>query len=149
MRLPIVFECGFVLPFCGFEIAETGLLHAEMELRADLDPDGDGSGTLSGSFAGGTYEVIAEPLGASTREFKLTAVGQLARRIDGMFQESLFALGMLASNHGPLESDCVEFFQRDSPGINRAVTGGARFIFAMLFQLRFQRQGGQFGKFLV
>jgi hypothetical protein len=59
----------------ALEIAETGLARAEMELAGGLDPEGDGLGTLTGAFAGGTYDVAAVQDTADPSLWILTATG--------------------------------------------------------------------------
>ena len=41
----------------AIEVAERGICAAEMEILSGNDPDGDGVGTVSGSYAGGVYEI--------------------------------------------------------------------------------------------
>src|SRR5512145_2031422 len=43
----------------ALEAAETGLARAEQEVSSDTDPDGDGVGTLSGTYAGSSFAVTA------------------------------------------------------------------------------------------
>lgn len=85
----------------ALEIAETGLLKAEMELRGGTDPDGDGLGTLQGDFGGGTYEVTMTLVDASRKQYAAAAAGRYGhavRRIrvglkvrqQGLFMDALF-----------------------------------------------------------
>jgi len=43
--------------FRSLEIAEAGLVAAEIEIRTQIDPDMDGIGAVSGTYAGGSYTV--------------------------------------------------------------------------------------------
>jgi hypothetical protein len=68
----------------ALEIAEMGLVRSEMELRSEVDVDGDGLGNVVGSYAGGTYSVVAEAYGGETDRFTLTASsthGHASRRL--------------------------------------------------------------------
>jgi len=90
----------------ALEIAEAGLVRAEMEIRTQKDYADDGIGTGSGEFGDGNYEVTAEADPISPDRFKLTAraahrnstrrfeVG-VRRRVMAMYQESLFSLDTL------------------------------------------------------
>lgn len=86
----------------ALEIAEIGLLRAEMELRGGSDADGDGLGTIAGTVDGGDFEVQATLLDANDRRYMLEArgaKGMAVRRIevgvrilpDTYFTHALFA----------------------------------------------------------
>ncbi len=86
----------------ALEIAEIGLLRAEMELRSGSDADGDGLGTLTGTVDGGAYEVRSTLLDANERLYKLESRGTrglAVRRLeagvrvlpDTYFKHALFA----------------------------------------------------------
>lgn len=69
----------------ALEIAEAGLVRAEMELRAQIDIDGDGIGNAQGAFGDGTYEVTIADDPASPDRWILTARGEhghSARRVE-------------------------------------------------------------------
>jgi hypothetical protein len=60
----------------AFEIAETGVARAEMEIASYEDADGDGLGTISGTWGGGTFSVVATKTGT---DYKLVSTGRLDR----------------------------------------------------------------------
>jgi Tfp pilus assembly protein PilX len=62
----------------AFEIAETGVSRAEMEIAANTDADGDGLGTLAGSWGGGSYSVVATKTGT---DYLLVSTGRLDRAV--------------------------------------------------------------------
>jgi hypothetical protein len=66
----------------ALEIAEMGLLKAEMELRANVDADGDGLGVVAGDFGGGRYETTATEVDPTGGLWRVTASGThgLSRR---------------------------------------------------------------------
>src|SRR5262245_49952148 len=69
----------------ALEAAETGTAMAEQELTSLKDPDGDGSGNVSGTFAGLRYEVTATQDPESADRYTLLARGwhgQIGRRIE-------------------------------------------------------------------
>ena len=83
------------------EIAEHALLRAEMELVAQTDPAGDGCGTLSGRWMGGSYEArcTADPAATTRYVLTVTAYAQLSRadleagvklHPSGLFTHALF-----------------------------------------------------------
>jgi hypothetical protein len=62
----------------ALELAETGLVRSEIEFLSQVDPDGDGLGSVEASWRGGafgvqSFEVSAEPTGGGT--YRLTAIG--------------------------------------------------------------------------
>ena len=90
----------------ALEVAEVGLVRAELELASLLDPGADGAGTLSGAWAEGTFGVVvtANPLVAE--RFTAVATGTvglsrrrvevgLRRRSSGAFVEGLFSVDSL------------------------------------------------------
>lgn len=90
----------------ALEIAETGLAHAEMEIRALEDPGDDGIGTVARPYGGGLYEVSAQRDPAYPDRWALHARGEhelstrnievvVRRREEGYFVEGLFSLGQL------------------------------------------------------
>jgi hypothetical protein len=90
----------------ALEVAEVGLARAELELASMLDPDGDGVGTLSGTWAGGTYQVTMSAADPMVERFTARAVGMvensrreievgLRRRSSGAFIEGLFSVNDL------------------------------------------------------
>ena len=69
----------------ALEIAEMGLLEAEIEVRTQLDPDGDGIGNLEGTYGGGTYsvQVTHDPLKPDFYTLVSVAVnGHSVRRVE-------------------------------------------------------------------
>ena len=69
----------------ALEIAEIGLLRAEMELRSEYDVDGDGLGSVTGAVGGGNFEVLAAVLDEGDRRYKLEsrgAKGMAVRRLE-------------------------------------------------------------------
>lgn len=87
----------------ALEIAETGLARAELELASLQDPGGDGCGTVSGTWAGGSYAVTVTADPALAERFTARAVGVvghsrrqievgLRRRSSGAFIEGLFSM---------------------------------------------------------
>jgi len=60
----------------ALEAAETGLARAEQEVSSDTDPDGDGVGTLSGTYAGSRFTVTATDDPLDPERVKLLAWGQ-------------------------------------------------------------------------
>jgi hypothetical protein len=90
----------------ALEVAEVGLARAELELASNLDPGGDGIGTLSGTWAGGTYQVTMVAADPMVERFTARAVGVvgnsrreievgLRRRSSGAFIEGLFSMNDL------------------------------------------------------
>jgi hypothetical protein len=68
----------------ALEAAETGLIRAEQELPTQSDPDHDGIGTVSGTYAGSRYVVTATQDPKVTDRYTLLAQvwhGQNTRRI--------------------------------------------------------------------
>ena len=59
----------------ALEIAETGLVRAEMELRAATDLDGGGIGVVAGTAANGTYQVSAAADPVLPNRWTLRATG--------------------------------------------------------------------------
>lgn len=59
----------------ALEIAEMGVVQAELEIRGNRDAGTDGVGTVSGSFAGGRYDVTAVQDPALDGRWLITAVG--------------------------------------------------------------------------
>ncbi len=90
----------------SLEIAEAGIVQAEMEVRTQTDYGTDGIGSVAGAYGNGTYQVTAASDPVSPDRFVLTAranylnstrifeVG-VRRRVSGMFQESLYSLETL------------------------------------------------------
>lgn len=65
----------------AFEIAEMGIVLAELEIRGRRDNADDGIGNVSGSFAGGTYVVaVAQELDSDER-WTLTARGSYGHSV--------------------------------------------------------------------
>ena len=90
----------------ALEVAEVGLAKAELELASMLDPDGDGVGTLAGTWAGGTYQITMSAADPMVERFTARAVGVvgnsrreievgLRRRSSGAFIEGLFSVNDL------------------------------------------------------
>jgi hypothetical protein len=90
----------------ALEVAEVGLVRAELELASLLDPGADGIGNLSGAWADGAFGVVvtADPLVAE--RFTAVATGTvglsrrrvevgLRRRSSGAFVEGLFSIDSL------------------------------------------------------
>jgi len=102
----------------ALEIAEAGLVRAELEILALVDADGDGVGALDGRVADGDYEVTAaqgadlpdrwelRARGASRLSVRRVAVG-LRRRKAGYWQEGLFARTNFVLN-GTFQSDSYD-----------------------------------------
>ena len=69
----------------ALEISEMALQRAEMEIRGEVDHDGDGLGSVSGTYGGGSYTVVAVQDPASPNLYMLTATavhGHSRRRIE-------------------------------------------------------------------
>src|SRR5689334_11996787 len=62
----------------ALEAAETGIALAEVEISSKQDPGGDGLGTLTGSYAGSRFAVVATQDPALTDQWTMHAQG-LAR----------------------------------------------------------------------
>ena len=87
----------------ALEIAEAGLVRAEMELRALLDTGMDGIGNATGTYAGGSYAVTMTDDPASPTRWVLTAQGEhghsvrriqvgVRRRTGRYYAEALFSV---------------------------------------------------------
>jgi hypothetical protein len=69
----------------ALEAAETGVARAEQELVAQTDPDGDGIGTVAGSYCGSRYVVTATQDPGAPDRYTLVARAwhrQTTRRIE-------------------------------------------------------------------
>ena len=102
----------------ALEIAEMGAVRATLEITALSDPDGDGIGTLSGSFSGGDYEAVAVQDATYPDRWRITVRGTyrlstkrielgLRRRQDGDWIEGLFARDGLTFN-GDISTDSYD-----------------------------------------
>lgn len=86
----------------ALDVAETGVVRAEMEIRSLVDADGDGIGTLSGAYGQGTYEVTATPDAQNPDRYVIVStgfVGHSRRRIEVTVRRrdnSRFAEGLYA-----------------------------------------------------
>ena len=59
----------------ALEAAETGLARSEVEISSKQDPDKDGLGTLTGTYAGATYQVTAVQDPVLTQQWTISARG--------------------------------------------------------------------------
>jgi hypothetical protein len=59
----------------ALEAAETGLARSEVEISSKQDPDKDGLGTLTGTFAGATYQVTATQDPVLTQQWTISSRG--------------------------------------------------------------------------
>lgn len=69
----------------ALEVAEVGLVHAELEICAGTDSAGDGLGTLAGAHVIGEFAVVATQIAGFDDRFRLVAtshVGLSTRRIE-------------------------------------------------------------------
>jgi len=88
----------------AMETAETGLVQAELEVAAQTDPDGDGIGTVSGTYAGSRFFVTATKDPAAPDRYLLVAQGRhqkARRRIETcvkLLPGSAWDYGMFAQN---------------------------------------------------
>lgn len=73
-------------------IAETGLNLALVEMAREVDAGGDGLGTVSGSFGGGTYSVTATPSGSETVLVSLGTLGRQRRRAEATIEKDVVRL---------------------------------------------------------
>lgn len=98
----------------AFELAEAGLVRAEMEVRSQFDLSTDGLGNVSAALAGGAYQVAAtqEPGGMGTEQFWTLAsrgsYGQSSRRVSVRLRvvpTTLFSYGLFAKNNVTFDSD--------------------------------------------
>lgn len=87
----------------ALELAETGVVRAEMELRSMIDSGSDGVGVSSGALGAGAYDVTIASDPVSDARFILTAVGRHAlstrrievgirRRLNSNYADALFSL---------------------------------------------------------
>ena len=93
----------------ALEICEMGLVKAGLEILSQQDADGDGIGTVTGTYNNGTYTVTAVQDGTLTDRWTLTAQGSyqfavrrvevgMRRRQDSNFVEGLFAKDTMTFN---------------------------------------------------
>ncbi|HEX6812596.1 MAG TPA: hypothetical protein VF384_13300 [Planctomycetota bacterium] len=69
----------------ALEAAETGTAFAEQEIQSQTDPDGDGIGNVSGTYAGMRFTTTATPDAATPGRYTIDAQGwhgQIGRRIE-------------------------------------------------------------------
>lgn len=104
----------------ALEIAEAGLVRAEMELRSQVDLDGDGGvGSASGTYADGIFAVAVTNDPVSTDRWTLHAAGEHAhsrrrievgvrRRTGRSYAEALFSMDDL-----PLSSVDTDAYDSD------------------------------------
>jgi hypothetical protein len=85
----------------ALHIAQMGMLRSQMEIQGGQDLGGDGLGTLSGTYGGGTYQVTATQDAGDTTLWRLFATGAhggAVRRVEsglrlstgGLFKYMLF-----------------------------------------------------------
>jgi hypothetical protein len=90
----------------ALEVAEVGLARAELELASGQDAGNDGLGTITGSWAGGTFAVAVTADPVLAERFSAIATGTvdnsqrrievgLRRRSSGAFIEGLFSINDL------------------------------------------------------
>lgn len=102
----------------SLEIAEIGLIRAEMEIRGQVDHGGDGMGNVLGMIAQGAYEVTVHDDPVSADRWMLRARGTLGmsrrmievgvrRRVNRHFVEGLFSLEDLVMN-GDVQTDSYD-----------------------------------------
>ena len=95
----------------ALEVAEAGLVRAEMEILSLQDLGEDGIGVVEGRIDGGTYEVVATQDPQFPQRWELRARGEhgqsvrriavgLRRRQAGYWAEGIFANGDFVNNGG-------------------------------------------------
>ena len=65
----------------ALEVAEVGVIRAEMEIRAQVDHGDDGIGAVGGAMAGGLYEVTVRDDPVSDDRWVLTARGEVGMNV--------------------------------------------------------------------
>ena len=121
----------------ALEIAEVGLVQAELEIRSLKDLQGDGIGTVSDAYGGGVFEVrsVQDPdypdrwrlrsRGEQTHSVRNIELG-VRRREGGYFIEGLFSRAELTLNGG-VKTD--SYNSQTGPWVNQAlnVDSGGRY----------------------
>lgn len=102
----------------ALEVAEIGLIRAEMEIRAQVDHGGDGIGNTNGMIAQGAFDVTVHDDPVSADRWMLRARGTLGmstrtlevgvrRRVNRHYVEGLFSLEDLVMN-GDVQTDSYD-----------------------------------------
>ena len=102
----------------ALELAEAGLHRAQLEIFSLTDPDGDGIGTVVGSWGGGTYSVVCQQDATCPDRWSAVARGEVGlsvrrveigirRRQQGYFVEGLFSKEELKLG-GDLQTDSYD-----------------------------------------
>ena len=102
----------------ALEVAEIGLIRAEMEIRAQVDQGSDGIGNALGTIANGAFDVSVHDDPVSDDRWMLRARGTLGtstrtievgvrRRVNRYFVEGLFSLEDLVLN-GDIQTDSYD-----------------------------------------